>query len=37
VLTGLARRIAPGIRAVSVGSLEAAAGLVATLGAESGR
>jgi [acyl-carrier-protein] S-malonyltransferase len=37
VLTGLARRIAPGVRAVSVGSLAAAAGLAETVGAESSR
>ena len=37
VLTGLARRIAPGVRAVSVGSLAAAAGLDAALGAEGSR
>ncbi len=37
VLTGLARRIAPGVRAVSLGSLAAAAGLAETLGAEGSR
>jgi [acyl-carrier-protein] S-malonyltransferase len=37
VLTGLARRIAPGVRAVSVGSLAAAARLAETLGADGAR
>jgi len=34
VLTGLARRIAPGVRAVSVASLSAAAGLSERLSAD---